>query len=319
MVGPASPRIALVDAARGVALIGMVVYHLVWDLGFTGLTEQVADRMPWLALARVTAGSFLFLVGVSLVLATAGGIRWRPFLRRLAVVGSAALAVTAGTAWFVPGFTVVFGILHHIVVASVLALPFLPMPVAVTATVSALVLSLPFWASHPAFDAPWLVWLGLWATPPRALDLVPLAPWFGIVLAGVVFARTVIPIWPAAWRHWQPRTQAARALTWAGRHSLPIYLVHQPILIGACMLAVQLGLGQAETSTVTFVSECSRTCQAGGSRAAFCEAACTCLATEAREAGLWRQATRTGLSAEERTRLDGMARSCAARQHGLIP
>lgn len=309
----ARPRLPLVDVARGVALIGMAVYHLVWDLGFTGIIAPVADRMPWVALARLTAGSFLFLVGVSLVLATARGFDRRAYLRRLAVIAGAALLVTLGTAWFAPGTMVVFGILHHIAVASVLALPFLRAPVWLTAAVAALIFSLPFWASAPVFDAPWLVWVGLWTTPPPALDLVPLAPWFGVVLAGVVTARTLAPGW---WRSARPAPQSAvtRALAWAGRRSLPIYLVHQPVLIGACLLAVQLGAGQIRDEVGYFIGECARTCEARGSSAAFCRAACSCLATDAQAAGLWTQATRTGLSVEEKERFDGLARACAMRQ-----
>lgn len=70
-------------------------------------------------------------------------------------------------------------------------------------------------------------------------DYYPLVPWFGFALLG---------IW-AGWRLYPGRTRRftlpdlahvapIRALSFLGRHSLVIYLVHQPVL-----LALLIGLG----------------------------------------------------------------------------
>ena len=50
----------------------------------------------------------------------------------------------------------------------------------------------------------------------------------------------------AAWARWQPRSLIARALALAGRHSLLVYLVHQPLLMGALWLVVQVSGLSAE-------------------------------------------------------------------------
>jgi uncharacterized membrane protein len=97
------PRIPAVDVARGVALLAMFVYHFTWDLGFFGFIPLQAGVDPaWRLFAKLIAGSFLVLVGVSLVLATRGGIKPRPFLIRLAMVSAAALAVTVATLYTTP-------------------------------------------------------------------------------------------------------------------------------------------------------------------------------------------------------------------------
>ncbi|RIK33561.1 MAG: hypothetical protein DCC55_34725, partial [Chloroflexi bacterium] len=60
----------------------------------------------------------------------------------------------------------------------------------------------------------------------------PLIPWFGVVLLGVFLGNTFygqqgrlvpLPDWPAA--------PPARLLQFLGRHSLTIYLIHQPLLV----------------------------------------------------------------------------------------
>ena len=76
----------------------MIVYHSGWDLSFLQLIETNVVAMPaWRWFARIIAGSFLFLSGIGLVLAHGHEIRWRAFLRRLAIVGGAALLVTVAT------------------------------------------------------------------------------------------------------------------------------------------------------------------------------------------------------------------------------
>ncbi len=71
----AVPRIALVDFLRGAALLGMTVFHFVFDLEFFGLEERgYSEQLHWWTLATIVAGSFLFLTGASLYLAHSDGI-----------------------------------------------------------------------------------------------------------------------------------------------------------------------------------------------------------------------------------------------------
>lgn len=57
-----------IDALRGVAIIMMVIYHLLWDLYFFAVLPNIALQVGfWKYYQRTTASLFLTLVGVSLV------------------------------------------------------------------------------------------------------------------------------------------------------------------------------------------------------------------------------------------------------------
>jgi uncharacterized membrane protein len=235
-------RIALFDVLRGAALAAMAAYHFSWDLEFFGLAELGVTEHPlWIAFARSIAGSFLALVGVSLSLAHRSGIRWAGFLRRLAMIGIAAAAITL-LSWFAdPEGIIWFGILHCILVSSLLGLPFLRAPLWLVIVAAIACLAGPFFLASPAFNGPGWLWLGLASEPMPSNDYNPLLPWFGPVLLGIAAARLLMPCAnTAAWAHWQPQSLIARALALAGRHSLLVYLVHQPLLMGALWLVVQI-------------------------------------------------------------------------------
>ena len=79
-------RLPFVDAARGVALWAMFVFHLVWDLAQFGWIDRDAIFAPefrWFG--HAIAASFLLLVGVSLVLREPlrPAVAERPFLAAL--------------------------------------------------------------------------------------------------------------------------------------------------------------------------------------------------------------------------------------------
>ena len=207
----------------------MVIFHFTFDLALFGLIDSGTMSQPfWYYFARMIAGSFLFLSGISLWLAHGQGIRWPAFWTRFAKVAAGAAVVTVGSIWFVPGGTILFGILHAIAAASLLGLIALRVPWPVTLGVATIIFVAAWGARFPAFDPLWLVWTGLAETRPMMGDYVPLVPWAAPVLAGIAVARAVRL---DLWRGRAPSTLLHR-LTFPGRHSLIIYIVHQPILFG---------------------------------------------------------------------------------------
>lgn len=244
--GRAEGRIAALDLARAVALGAMVVFHFVFDLELFGLVAPGTTLQPgWRWLAYLTAGSFLFLAGMSLWLAHGARVRWQGFWRRFTMIAGAALVITAGTAIAMPDVFIFFGILHAIAASSLLGLLFLRLPALGLVALGLVVLALPQLARFSSLDAPWFWWSGLQAVGIRSVDYVPMFPWFAAFLFGLAAAKLMARagIWVRLARWQAPRALAP--LGWAGRHSLIIYLAHQPVLIALIWIALQLGLQPA--------------------------------------------------------------------------
>jgi uncharacterized membrane protein len=295
-----SGRIIAVDALRGMAIIAMIMYHFAWDLGFFGfISVDVAENLGWVVFARTIAGTFVGLVGVSLVLATRTGLRMRPYLRRLAIIISAAILVTLGTWWFLPQSFVFFGILHLIAFASVAALPFLFLPTPIILAVGVVILALPFFFTPEIFNHPFLWWLGLTSgTKIDTLDYVPVFPWFAVTLFGIVAGRLLVKSANDNWvANWVPSGFVGRLLILAGRWSLSIYLVHQLLLVGVLSLIVSFM--PPHPAIQAEIGDCVTTCRAAGQEAQFCEVTCGCVLRGIEDAGFLSAVLSGRLSAEE--------------------
>lgn len=231
-----TPRLLGLDLARTLALVGMVIFHFTFDLQMFGYIAPDTTFQPfWYYFARIVAGSFLFLAGVGLWLSHGRGVRWPSFWRRFAKIAAAALLVSVASHWTTPGAPIHFGILHGIAVSSLIALAFLRAPPLLTLGVAAAVFALPWVVHGPAFDPIWLIWSGLAETRPVMSDYVPVFPWLAPCLAGLALAKAgVLP------RLSMSPTPLSRALAYPGRHSLIIYLIHQPVLIAGFTVYARL-------------------------------------------------------------------------------
>lgn len=286
---PASARLPWLDDWRGIAIVAMVVYHFGWDLSTLGyIVTDVSTHPVWSLFARSIAASFLTIAGISLVKAHEGGMRWSAFWRRLGLIAGAAALVTVGTLIVFPEGFVVFGILHCIAASSLIALPFLRWRWPVAALAALAVAALPLMANLPAL-APLqaslpgqpgfglVQLLGLTTTPPDSVDFVPLFPWLAFLLGGVALGKLVGSRAPAPAGPISHPSAPFRALRFLGRHSLLIYLIHQPILFGGLTLLAQAlpQLTQAPARP-DFLSECVATCTITSDETT-CRRGCACV------------------------------------------
>jgi uncharacterized membrane protein len=317
----ARPRFAVLDIARGVAIIAMAIYHLCWDLAYLRfINADVGYGLEWVIFGRLVLTTFLMLVGVGLVLAHGRGVRWRSFWRREAMVAGAAIIITIATYIAFRDSFVYFGVLHAIAVTSLLALPFVLAPLWLTVSVAAVVILLPVIYSDPFFDAPWTSWIGFWVKAPVTNDLVSVFPWLGMVLLGVIAARLVLNSSLAdRLAAIQPDNRLARVLTKMGRWSLIIYLVHQPILLGILFPLAGILHPEVEARESQFLASCHSTCEQGGTSAQLCVTYCQCGLQGVVDNDLWNAVYTGTVTAAEQSKLDETTRQCSALIYPVAP
>lgn len=293
-------RLQSIDVYRGLAILAMVAYHLIWDLNYYGLISVgIGVDAAWFAFQRSILTAFLLLTGAGLWLGHKDGIDWRRFWRREALLVAAAVGVSLVT-WFQFGpYFAYFGVLHAIALSALLALPLVRAPLWAGIGVAALFLVLPAVFSSPLFNTQWLAWIGFFTAVPETADLVPMFPWFGVVVLGLVGMRLFekAPIFA-----WSSRAWPMRSLALIGRWSLIIYLVHQPLLFAAVTpVAGWVNAGQ-EAKLAGFLEQCNASCGANGD-AQFCTAYCSCALDVTVRDNLW------NAPAEE---LGGLVELCTA-------
>ncbi|MBY4606871.1 DUF1624 domain-containing protein [Rhizobium sp. 9T] len=276
------PRIGLLDTARGIALIAMASYHFSWDLEFMGYLAPGTAETGWLKIyARAIATTFLFIVGVSLVLSSTPTIRWPSFWKRLGMIAAAAAAISIVTRIAMPDGWIYFGILHCIAALTLIGIVFIRLPLAVTLVVTLALLAAwitdnfgtPGLLRSSFFDPRYLAWIGLAEMPQRSNDYVPLFPWATPFFAGLSIASIAI-------RTGLPHRLAALGTgSWwparLGRHSLAFYLIHQPVLIAIAYGLSLLVPPPKPDPAETYLRQCNSTCvmQQGE---ALCRSFCQC-------------------------------------------
>ena len=222
-----SSRSLHVDIWRGSTCILMIFYHFCYDLDYLQLMEFDFYQHPfWFGLRTLIVSLFIGIVGISLHLATLHGLRIQALGKRLAILlACAGLTSFVSLILFQERF-IFFGILHFIALASVVGLFFLRwFWINIISGISLLLIGLN--VQHPWFDQNIWQWFGLVTTKPFTEDYVPFLPWFGMVLLGIALGKYLhisgIIYRPIRW---------GQRLAWLGRHSLLVYMLHQPILLG---------------------------------------------------------------------------------------
>ncbi|SCB56582.1 Uncharacterized membrane protein [Rhizobium aethiopicum] len=276
------PRIGLLDTARGIALVAMASYHFTWDMEFMGYLAPGTAETGWLKIyARAIATTFLFIVGISLVLSSKPEIRWPSFWKRFGMIAVAAAVISVATRIAMPDTWIYFGILHSIAVLTLIGVVFIRLPLAFTLLVTVALLAAwildnlgtPGLLRSSVFDPRYLAWIGLAEMPQRSNDYVPLFPWALPFFVGLSIAliaiRTRLPHRLAA------IGTGSRLPARLGRHSLAFYLIHQPVLI-AIAYGFSLVVPPSQPDPVeTYLRQCNAACvkQQGE---ALCRGFCQC-------------------------------------------
>lgn len=261
-------RFREIDLFRGIAILMMVLFHTLFDISFFGIAQVNVSSGFWRYFAYATATLFLFLVGVSLVVSHARASRYlagfalaRKFLVRGAGIFVLGLGITVATWFYLREGFILFGILHLIGISVMLSplffrfrkyniiLGLLCILIGLFVVSSLGPVYLPAigiqpagaWSTGYSPIASWsftgtilpilLLPLGIYGPGFASVDYTPLFPWFGVVLFGMGAGEL---LYGDGVRHFTaPRLPdiLVSPLSFLGRHSLLIYLVHQPVII----------------------------------------------------------------------------------------
>ncbi len=232
-------RYVLLDFIRGLALINMIIYHLLWDVvhifgvkigWYTGTAGYVWQQF--------ICCTFIFL----------SGFCWdfgRKKIKRGAVILAASFLITAITAVFMPENIILFGVLTLIGSAAIIMIPLEKALVRVNAYAglgaSWVLFALTRYIARGRMSfgkfellkIPDSWYSGLFSAylgfPPESFtsqDYFPAIPWIFLYAAGYFLFRI------ARSRGWMKHLTGgvSKPIEWCGRNSLIIYMLHQPLI-----------------------------------------------------------------------------------------
>jgi len=234
-------RIWELDALRGFCILGMVAFHLIYDM--TNLYHLVDWQLPpFLDLVQLVGGGvFLVLSGLCVTLGS------RSVRRGLIVFGSGMLCtlVTAGMYRFgMAGESIIirFGVLHCLGICMLLWPLVKKLPTWALAVLGAVIVAIGLYIDAADIRSPlrFLYPLGILYPGFSSADFFPLLPCLGWFLLGAVLGRTVYRKKQTLLPKVNDRNPILRFLCFCGRQSLFIYLLHQPLLSGILSLVTML-------------------------------------------------------------------------------
>ena len=229
-------RIWELDAFRGLCVLGMIAVHFVYDLVDLYGIIQWDYPESFLFIKQWGGVAFFLLSGTCATLGSHS-------IRRGLVVFGCGLVVSAATAgMYFFGFAdesmiIYFGVLHCLGVCMILwgLMKKLPSWALLLICAAVIPLGLSF-INQPGINSHLFMPLGLYWKGFVSSDYFPLLPHFGFFLLGAVLGRLVYRKKQSLLPKVNDRNFILRFLQFTGRQSLWVYLLHQPILIGFCML-----------------------------------------------------------------------------------
>ncbi|MFT4304210.1 MAG: heparan-alpha-glucosaminide N-acetyltransferase [Candidatus Woesearchaeota archaeon] len=227
-------RIWEIDALRGIAIILMIGYHMLFNLYFFAGIGWNVNTGLWKILQIIIAGTFLLLVGVSLTLSKKINF-FEFFLRGIRIFGLG-IIISIVTFIFLKEGWIFFGILHMIGISIIISYFFIKYKW-INLIIGLLLILASMLIIDIRLNSYWLIWLGFLPNTFYTVDFFPLIPWFGVVLIGIFLGKMLYINGQRKFSRLNRNSiKYDLGLSFIGRNSLIIYLLHQPILIGIMYL-----------------------------------------------------------------------------------
>jgi uncharacterized membrane protein len=224
-----------VDVIRGASIVLMIIFHFAYDLSLFGYASYNTNAdIEWRVFRGIIVSGFLITMGMSSYLAYAKGIRWNKLGMGLAKLSATALLISLGSIYMYPQQWVYFGIIHFIALALPISLLFLRVPNGAFVLGGAIIAA--YFTGYLSMQPVWQWSVTSLNIPKQTVDLVSFIPWIGVVLIGIFIAHHKL-----FQLHIKPK-RLSESLSFLGKHSLIVYLLHQPLLFLGFNLYQQLTL-----------------------------------------------------------------------------
>jgi uncharacterized membrane protein len=222
-----------IDFLRGIVIIGVVVFHFLYNLNYFYDTNIPLFRGFGNLCQKTGVFVLLFLVGISLSISKVQ--KKAPFteylLRGSKTLGCAML-ITIVTMFIYPKNYVIFGILHLIGTATILAYFFRDFKY-VNLILGVVIIILGIQLKKYTATNNWFLAFGITSSTFSTLDYFPLLPWFGVVLIGLFIGGSIYDLDKRKFKFIdEPKNSLINSFCFIGRHSLLIYLFHPPLFYG---------------------------------------------------------------------------------------
>lgn len=251
---PKPARIHFIDEVRGIDIVLMVAFHAFYTVGWLYQVEW--GRILFRFFSPVEpffAGLFILICGISCHLSHSN-------VRRGLLLAGVSVVISAFLWFFMRSEMIWFGILHFLSVAILLFALLKPLLSRIPpwcGIIACAVLMLVTWWVPTAHNADggsyfgirgllavelpawltaqnWLYPLGFGNIP--SADYFPLLPWLFCFLGG-----SFIGVWVEQGKtpRWMYKSRMP-VFSWLGRHTLIIYILHQPVIYAVCFLVFKL-------------------------------------------------------------------------------
>jgi len=229
-------RLIGLDVLRGIAIVLMVIFHFCFDLNnFHIVNFDLKHDLFWKYFRYLIVTIFVFSSGISLKLAHQKSVKLHKVKKRVFILGLASIAVSIGSYTQFPDSWIYFGILHFFLFASIVGLLFLNYPK------TALFFGVGIIIGH-SYNIINMHWFFVLVQKPLHLpatyteDLATIFPWFGVFLLGMVTASYRLHEKLFSILYLNTENKLSLFFAFLGKHSLLIYLLHQPILFSVFLL-----------------------------------------------------------------------------------
>lgn len=244
-------RFIELDMLRGFAIIIMIFLHLLWDLDYFGLmplNRQIYKIQPAIPLI------FFLLVGMCMIVSRnrknhLSASEQKKYDKHLIIRGlkifGLGMILTVVTMIFIPDKPIIFGVLHCIGLCIILSTIFLKIKPKYNLIISTIIILLSYITVLYSIENPTVLHIAVGLHQSNVgqytIDYFPLIPWLGVCILGIVLG---------SWLYKDNKRRLrlpdlskytpVKIFSWLGKHSLGIYLAHQPIIAGIILMYIRL-------------------------------------------------------------------------------